>query len=1228
MPIGSGGIVEIYIPPGGTVGQVLGKTDVPDYAINWVDPTGGGGGTGADGFNRISAGTQLAGTLNTIKFADSNGISFGMSGSTQITASYTVPSVVGLISAINVSAGTTSNNVSAFQFADGNGISFGLNGSTITATVGTNYLTSQSNQAFSASGGSSAFQTLNFANSNGFTFSNSNGSVIGSYTVPNVPAQTNQTVGLYALGNTTQNSSTTLDARTISFNGLGAATVGFSNGSVQFSVPVQTNQSAIKGLGASNTGNTAGNTGLSTGVDWVLAGSNNITISQSTVGGGPNTLWVSGANAGGGGIGIQVSDTTYTNGTVTLQNANGITFGSSGAGGVSASYTVPSTAGLISAVNVSAGTTSNNLSAMTFSNLNGVTFGLNGSVVTASVAAVGGAQTGISGIANSETTYTSGTVSYSALGALTIRSTTGQQFQFSVNSQTNQSGGVYALGNTTGQSSSSTFDARTFSINGGGAVSVGWSNSSLLISAPNTIAQTNQTVGLYALGNTTQNSSTTMDARTLSFNALGAATMGYSNGSIQVSVPTQTAQTVGLYASSQTTGQSSSSTVDARSISLVGAGNISVGLSAGSFIISQTGGGGGAGISAGTQSVNTGTVVFSNSNNVSFGMSGSSRVTASAAVNLYGLGNTTQNSSTVLDIQSISLNGLGMITVGYSNGSVQLSATQSVQTQASGAIAGSGFTSGGANVGISGTNNSAGLSLSITAAAQTAQTMGLYASSQTTGSASSGTLDARSLSIIGAGIVSIGMNSTSAGGTTTGLVISATQSNQAFSAAGGSSAFQTLGFSDNSNASWTNTNGSVGIASIRASLFAVSNTTQSSSGTQNINAISFAGAGIASVGVSNGSVVVSVPSGGGGGDGYNIVQAGTTGTTGTTFSSLSGTVFLNGSGALTVSQNNSNQIVLSAPQTSSLVGTNGISISTNGSTISIGQNYMSFYEPKVRGGTTTQSLANGTVYFQPFHIDEPVAAYHLRYLQSVSSQSATTMSFSASVSAGNASSGTGRFNASGTMLLFSRQATGTNANSSNIISFASATYSYGIGYSNSVSWSTNASSATASWTTSAAISFISQIDSTGGITTGSTGTSGSSTFSSTSTNANSFSSSYIMSMATGSFAGSVRPVFVPLTANLVPGEYWLGHIMSTNTASTNYSMQRVAMLSSIGAVVYTSVTQGHMEFGNTTTVANSNFMAGWGSYSASSQTTTTIPLSQISGMSQFQTYFGLFGATK
>lgn len=85
----------------------------------------------------------------------------------------------GAITAVNISAGTTSHNLASVVFSNSNGVSFGLNGSTITGSH--NGLTSQSNQAFSASGGSSAFQTINFANSNGFTFSNSVGSVIGSF---------------------------------------------------------------------------------------------------------------------------------------------------------------------------------------------------------------------------------------------------------------------------------------------------------------------------------------------------------------------------------------------------------------------------------------------------------------------------------------------------------------------------------------------------------------------------------------------------------------------------------------------------------------------------------------------------------------------------------------------------------------------------------------------------------------------------------------------------------------------------------------------------------------------------------------------------------------------------------------------------------------------------------------------------------------------------------------
>lgn len=75
---------------------------------------------------------------------------------------------------------------------------------------------------------------------------------------------------------------------------------------------------------------------------------------------------------------------------------------------------------------------------------------------------------------------------------------------------------------------------------------------------------------------------------------------------------------------------------------------------------------------------------------------------------------------------------------------------------------------------------------------------------------------------------------------------------------------------------------------------------------------------------------------GGAGDGYNIVSLGTTGTTGTAWSTASGTVAINGSGGVVVSQNNSNQIVISGPATSSIANTGQLSMSVNGSTISLG----------------------------------------------------------------------------------------------------------------------------------------------------------------------------------------------------------------------------------------------------------------------------------------------------
>ena len=281
----------------------------------------------------------------------------------------------------------------------------------------------------------------------------------------------------------------------------------------------------------------------------------------------------------------------------------------------------------------------------------------------------------------------------------------------------------------------------------------------------------------------------------------------------------------------------------------------------------------------------------------------------------------------------------------------------------------------------------------------------------------------------------------------------------------------------------------------------------------------------------------------------------------------------------------------------------------------------------MRGGTTTQSNAVGTVYFYPFDIEQNVSMVRMQMMQQLTTQPQTTFSVSASVSAGTASSGTGSWALSGTVQLFSRQATGTNANSSNLISFFSNSYSYGIGMSASVSWSTNASSATASLTTSQGVTYLASINSTGGASTGSTTTSGTTTFSSTSNAANSFSSSFVASFASNVLSG-VRPIIVPFGTSLSPGEYFLGHIQSSNSSTTNYAGFPAALSAAPGMVHYTTNTTGYAEIGGTATLAGTNFRQGLGSYSSSGNTSTTFPLSNISGMSQYQLWFNMMNATK
>lgn len=1256
--IGSGGIVEIHIPPGGTAGQALVKIDSVDYNATWGAGGGGGGGigtlsdtagnnatgpgvvfgttptvtfgivgntitaianvtaapspvnvTGANGSsvnaqtiqfgnsNGMTLGVSTAANGATITgsytvpsvpaqtqfvLSNSNGLSFGTVGST-VTASYTVPSTAGLISNINVSAGTTSANLSAMTFSNGNGVSFGLQAGTITGSVAAQSVQTQNSVQVLGSSGN-----ISFANANGVTFGGNASTVTASVAAQSVqtqstvaingstgaisfangnnvsfgfnastvtasasfPAQTayvfsdgngvsfgtagstvtatvatnymasNQSSNFAATGFTTTTIAGAVIAGTHDTAGLKLAvpvylttsnqsvqpvaasasngsflfsTLGFSNGNgVTFGTSAGSviTASVNPGGGAGFTagisgGNTSGDTGTISN-RLVLAGGNNITVSGSTDAGGMS-LTISGANAGGAQTGISgiiAGTQTQTVGTLSFANGNGISFGLSNSSVLTASYTVPTQS--VQPVAVSGSNGSFNFSTLTMGALNGLSF------------------------------YTS---NGSMVGSYTVPT------------QTNQTGAVYASSQTFGQSSSSTYDVRSLSLVGSGGVSVGWSAGSLLVSGQTTTPQTvqtqstvavngstgaislvtgsslsssqngstitfglasnittalqsagaylttaaqssvsnvsaiyaatnntgggtvtlsggvslsnangltfytsagnaivasysvpsvtqyfsntattfngtnvsgsltNNTNGLridlsvaagggggtaatnYFTGNTTQSSSGTMPLSSQIYVGYGIVSVGQSNGSVLISAPNSVAATDMSIGISGGNTSGNTGTVANGQVVLAGGNNVTLsGSTVGSNMTITISGAnvGGAqtgisGIIAGTQTQTSGTLSFANSNGISFGLSNSSVLTASYTVptqsvqslGIYASSQTFgQSSSSTHDARSLSVFGSGGISVGWSNGSL----------------------------GISGQ----------TTAAQTNQTLGIYASSQTTGQSSSSTHDARSLSLVGQGIVSAGWSAGS-------LIVSATQSNQAFSAAGGSSAFQTLGFSDNAHLSWTNTGGSVGAAPIRGSFFAASNTTQSSSGTINLSNLIFAGAGVASVGVSNGSVVVSVPAGGGGGFTGGISNLGNTagtsgmvsnqivfvGTNGVTISGstngnsatlsfsggggggggialaasnttfTSGTVVLSAAGgALTISSG-AQSALFSVPATSSIVGANGLSVSTAGSTISIQNVPLSyFFLPGQDFIANLSAHANGTMSIQ------------------------------------------------------------------------------------------------------------------------------------------------------------------------------------------------------------------------------------------------------------------------
>lgn len=609
---------------------------------------------------------------------------------------------------------------------------------------------------------------------------------------------------------------------------------------------------------------------------------------------------------------------------------------------------------------------------------------------------------------------------------------------------------------------------------------------------------------------------------------------------------------------------------------------VTFGIAGNTVTASAVGGGGGAALSAGTQSGNTGTIVFSNSNGISFGMAGSNTITA-------------QHNALTTARASNDAIGLGTaLTAG------PLAWTANSAGLSLNAASAAGTTTGFAGNSISGsmTHNTAGLNVSLNHPAW------LTTAANSTHSHGNPTLNLTNLS-----------------GTT----------------ASASNGF-TLSLSAASIPAQTNQT---------ANFYASGNTTQlSSTAGIDLRSVSFEGAGIASIGVSNGRVLVSVPSGGGG-DGYNIVQAGTTGTTGTTWSSLSATVGVNGSNGIIVSQNNSNQIVLDGTnfatavhlegntagsssvlpsgQAFHLVGGNNITLSGNGSSVTISGGaggggallYRYHAMPIVSSGL--YALANGTVIMAPCIVPVSVYAGAVNLLVSGPAAGASLLqpTSSASFGAGTTGSRAVSYRQAYHAALFVR---GTGTNNSRIESVWSGSNSFGLSQTVSVA---SVAGTTLTVTNSVSFDFITQINSTGGYTT--SNITGSTTVSTAASTMNSTITNLYVRNVQNRISGAFI-LAIPAGTTVTPGEYWLGAWYTTAVTTSVGSARPFSNMGIVGNTL-ASLHATVRHFNQSQTSQTQQLYEGYGAiYSAStSAVPSTIAISDMRGIHNLYPYFGLEG---
>ena len=355
--------------------------------------------------------TKFAGTGTTL-----NGTNVSLSATLnsiglRLDASVAAPGAASL----NVSAGTTSANLTALTFANSNGVSFGLNAGTITATVKTDYQSS-GNYLTTARASNDGIGLNTALTANGVSWTvNSSGISLNIPAFLTTAMQSNQSSNFV---NTSQSS---LFQQT-------SATSNITSNAVNTSSP------RIQGIIGSNTTYTAGSIGLrdlngisfqsTTGQSFQITHalqytSNTSAITASALNTSVSSLFQQTSNTSiitsnafaatqttkFAGIGTTFAGTNIS-GSMTLNSIGlnlALSVGAGGGGGIAGAIT-GNTSGVLATV--STGT-------MVFAGGNNITLSQNGQSITISGANVGGAQTGISALSAGTTQMTSGTAVFS-----------------------------------------------------------------------------------------------------------------------------------------------------------------------------------------------------------------------------------------------------------------------------------------------------------------------------------------------------------------------------------------------------------------------------------------------------------------------------------------------------------------------------------------------------------------------------------------------------------------------------------------------------------------------------------------------------------------------------------------------------------------------------------------------------------------------------------------------